>query len=66
MDAEHVMHEVVHLIAEGRLDRLDAQILVVQSNHPTAGSMMIGQVLGVPRSTVKRRIKKIRLVMNSR
>ena len=50
---------IIHLAAQGKLDRLDLQILAAQSEVVGIGYKRIGKMLGVPVSTIQSRVKKI-------
>jgi DNA-binding transcriptional ArsR family regulator len=53
-----IYDRIVDLMADGRLDRTDAQILRLLRENPTASSCSIARTLNLPRRTVSRRLKK--------
>jgi hypothetical protein len=64
MSEKNDLMMLLHLFADGKLDRLDMQILRVQSEHSMIGTLAISKLLKVPRSTVQVRIKKIRITLS--
>jgi hypothetical protein len=55
--------QIIRLAADGKLDRLDLQILALKSHDSGIGYKRMGKVLGVPVGTIQSRSKKIRGVL---
>jgi DNA-binding MarR family transcriptional regulator len=56
---------ILDLMADGRLDRTDAQILRILRENPTASARWIARTLKLPRRTVDGRIKKLPAIIGS-
>lgn len=55
---------IIHLTGQGKLDRLDHQIMAIQSSDYPIGYKRIAAILKKPVSTIQGRIKKIRALMD--
>ena len=62
--SDTVLHFVLILASEGKLDRLDFAIINAMIADCTAGSRRIASVVKAPRATVQLRIKRIRNILN--
>jgi DNA-binding Lrp family transcriptional regulator len=54
---------ILHLAADGKLDRLDMQILRIQSERGPVGALLLAKTLHTPRATIQFRLKKIKGLM---
>jgi DNA-binding MarR family transcriptional regulator len=55
---------ILDLMADGRLDRTDAQILRILRENPTASSRSIARTLNLSPRLVDRRLKKCRTAIS--
>ena len=56
---------ILHLAAQGKLDRLDMQIMCLQSGQADISYGELACLLARPRSTIQMRVKKIRTLLQA-
>ena len=53
---------IIHLAGEGKLDRLDMQIIAIRENDLHIGYRELSRILKKPCSTIQYRLNKIRKI----